>query len=68
MTLKVIKEDNAPVSRIVSFRISKILLDRLKSIAAREDISTNALVKQMLEHCADECALKDTKGRKGTKK
>jgi len=64
MAFRVNKENKPPLSKIVSFRLPARLVERLREIAEAEDVSTNALVKQMLDFCAREYAPIDKKGTK----
>lgn len=54
MAFKIVKETDKPVIKMANFRLPESLLEELKEIADKEDISLTALVKQMLRFCIDE--------------
>jgi predicted DNA-binding ribbon-helix-helix protein len=54
MPFKVVKETETPALKMASFRLPEPLIEDVKEIAEKENVSLTDLVKQMLQYCVDE--------------
>ncbi|HLE00567.1 MAG TPA: CopG family antitoxin [Bdellovibrionota bacterium] len=54
MSFKVTKADDRPSLKLVNFRLPETLMEELKEIAGKEEITVTDLVKQMLHYCIEE--------------
>ncbi len=63
MAFKITKETDRPAIKMANFRLPEPLIEELKSIAEKEEITVTELVKQMLQFCIEEYRERKTNKR-----
>lgn len=61
MEFKITKETDKPAIKMANFRLPETLIEELKFISEKENITTTELVKQMLQFCINEYKSKKKK-------